>query len=50
MQFAGGFDPESMRAFEALRNCAHVRPQNSPLRTDVGDEEGIQGDDEGEET
>ncbi|CAK9232252.1 unnamed protein product, partial [Sphagnum troendelagicum] len=23
-QFAGGFDPESMRAFEALRDCAHV--------------------------
>ncbi|CAM6106218.1 unnamed protein product [Calypogeia fissa] len=33
-QFAGGFDPESMRAFEELRNRAHKResPKASPAR------------------
>ncbi|CAK9231186.1 unnamed protein product [Sphagnum troendelagicum] len=35
-QFAGGFDPESMRAFEALRDCAHVS-NKSATTTDVGD-------------
>lgn len=29
MQFAGGFDPESMQAFESLRACAN-RPSNPP--------------------
>lgn len=28
-QFAGGFDPESMSAFEALRACAHVHTGNN---------------------
>lgn len=29
LQFAGGFDPESMSAFEALRACAHVHTGNN---------------------
>jgi hypothetical protein len=29
LQFAGGFDPETMDAFEELRNLVHVR--NSTL-------------------
>jgi hypothetical protein len=28
-QFAGGFDAESMAAFEALRNKAHVQASSS---------------------
>ncbi|KAG0611672.1 hypothetical protein M758_7G157100 [Ceratodon purpureus] len=39
-QFAGGFDPESMRAFEALRACAN-RPNNPPAQEYIeeGEEE-----------
>jgi len=40
MQFAGGFDPESMQAFEALRACAN-RPATPPAQQYIeeGDEE-----------
>ncbi|KAG6543864.1 hypothetical protein Mapa_014704 [Marchantia paleacea] len=32
-QFAGGFDPESMKAFEELRNRAHKRATPEPAET-----------------
>jgi hypothetical protein len=45
-QFAGGFDPESMQAFEALRACAS-RPNNPPAQEYI--EEGEEEEDEGEQ-
>lgn len=30
VQFAGGFDPESMKAFESLRACATAYHHESP--------------------
>lgn len=49
-QFAGGFDPESMRAFETLRACAN-RPNNPPAQEYIeeGEEEEEEEDGEQEE-
>lgn len=38
-QFAGGFDPESMRVFEALRACANRPTTPAHQYIEEGDEE-----------